>query len=155
MDITFRIVDKSVEMDIFHKPTDSFNFLNYHSSHPLHTRENIALSLAKRIVKIVSINRYERLDELKDHLIKRDHPILKINYAFSRVFQPKKKIEDKVLVFSSTYNPSHMYNRRIIKNIAKEIRGDSMKKAFCSYDIVLGTRQPKSLRTLLVKSKFS
>ena len=73
-------------MDIYRKPTDSFNYLSYRSCHPRHTRENIALSLAKRIVRVVSNDRESRLDELKENLLSRGHPLKSINHAFSKVF---------------------------------------------------------------------
>ena len=81
LDIDFKIVDNQLILNLYHKPTDSYNYLNYTSAHPQHTKDNIALSLAKRIVRIVSDNREEPLDALKKHL----------NYAFSKVFQPRSK----------------------------------------------------------------
>ena len=107
LDINFSIKDNELIMDIYHKPTDSFNFLNYQSCHPRHTRDNIALSLAKRIIRIVNKDREARLTELKEHLLLREHPNSVINYAFSKVFQPKMHKKDDVIVFSTTYNPSH------------------------------------------------
>ena len=46
-----------IHFDIFYKPTNAFGYLRYNSSHPKHTIDNIALSLGKRIVRIVSENR--------------------------------------------------------------------------------------------------
>ena len=83
LDIYFKINDNKLIMDLYHKPTDSHSYLYYTSAHPQHTKDNIALSLAKRIVRIVSDNRQSCLDTLKKHLVERDHPIQKINYAFS------------------------------------------------------------------------
>ena len=40
----------SLVMDVYHKPTDSHNYINYTGYHPKHTIDNIALSLAKRII---------------------------------------------------------------------------------------------------------
>ena len=51
LDIHSKVVDYEVELDVFRKPTDAFNFLHFNSCHPKHTRNNIALSIAKRIVK--------------------------------------------------------------------------------------------------------
>ena len=143
-------------MDIYRKPTDSFNFLNYHSCHPKHTRDNIALSLAKRIVRIVSLDVDARLAELKEQLLQCNHPESSINYAFSKIYSPKvAQGGDTPLVFTSTHNPSHVYDSRIIKNILKDVRGNTMKKAFANHRVVLGTRQPRNLRNILVKSRYS
>ena len=56
-----------------------------------HTRKNnIALSLARRIVRIVTDNTNNRLQELKGHLLKRKHPEKIIDYSFTKLFQPRK-----------------------------------------------------------------
>ena len=41
--------------------------LQFKSCHPSHTKNNIALSLARRIVQIVTDNANNRLQELKGH----------------------------------------------------------------------------------------
>ena len=67
LDINVRIVEKNIVFDIHYKATNSFNYLTYTSCHPPHTKNNISLSLAKRIVSIVTNNRGNRLKELKEH----------------------------------------------------------------------------------------
>ena len=57
LDINIRIVENSLAFDIHYKPTNSFNYLTYTGCHPPHTKKNILLSLAKRIVSIVTNNR--------------------------------------------------------------------------------------------------
>ena len=69
LDIQLKIVNDALVFDIYYKPTNSFNYLTYSSCHPSHTKNNIALSLAKRIINIVTDNRETRLSELKKHLI--------------------------------------------------------------------------------------
>lgn len=157
LDIAFNITDGQLVMDIYHKPTDAYNYLNYQSCHPSHTRDNIALSLAKRIVQVVSVSadRDRRLDELKCNLESRGHPSKTINFAFSKIMQPKREKSENPIVFTSTYNPGHEFNRKTIVNICQDIHSDSLKKAFSNCTVVMGTRQPKSLRQYLIRSKFS
>lgn len=156
LDIAFKVVNNKLIMDLYHKPTDSHNYLHYTSAHPRHTRDNIALSLAKRIVRIVSENRQDCLDTLKKHLVARGHPLGSINYAFSKVFQPRKEKQDKnVIVFTSTYNSKHRYQRSIIKDITKDLQSRKLQGVFGDTSVIMGTRQPSSLRDLLVRSKFS
>ena len=57
LDIQLRIVNNILAFDICYKPTNSFNYLTYSSCHPSHTKNNIGLSLAKRIINIVTDNR--------------------------------------------------------------------------------------------------
>ena len=47
--------------------------LQFKSCHPSHTKNNIALSLARRILQIVTDNTNNRLQELEGHLLKRKH----------------------------------------------------------------------------------
>ena len=154
MDINFRVVDNNLVMDIYYKPTNSFNYLNYSSSHPRHTRDNIALSLAKRIVRIVDINREQRLGELKTHLMLQDHPSSVIDYAFTKVFQPRKAVKEDLLIFTYTHNPSHQFNYKVFTSLLDNLKSRSMKKAFGGTNIVMGTRQTESLHKLLVSSRY-
>ena len=91
LNIHLRIVDKTLVFDIYYKQTNSFNYLTNSSCHPIHTKNNIAPSLAKRIINIISDNREKRLSELKKHLIERNHPSEIIDYAFTKFFQQKLK----------------------------------------------------------------
>ena len=57
LDININIVDDHLHFDIYHKPTNSFSYLKYNSCHPSHTKNNIFLSLARRIIRIVTDSR--------------------------------------------------------------------------------------------------
>ena len=72
--INLKIINNKLNFDVYQKPTNSFTYLHYTSCHPPHTKSNIALSLARRIVRIVTDNTNNRLQELKAHLLKRKHP---------------------------------------------------------------------------------
>ena len=88
-DIQLKIVNNTLVFDIYYKPTNSFNYLTYSSCPPSHTKYNIALSLAKRIINIVTNIREKRLSELKKHLIERNQPPEIIDYTITKCFQPK------------------------------------------------------------------
>ena len=85
LDIQLKTVNNTLVFDIYFKPTNSFNYLTY----PSHTKNNIALSLAKRIINIVTDIREEKLSKLNKHLIERNHPPEIIDYTFTKCFQPK------------------------------------------------------------------
>ena len=74
LDMNLQIVQHNLVFDIYYKPTNSFNYLTYTSCHPPHTKNNISLSLAKRIVAIVTNNRENRFKELKEQLLDKKHP---------------------------------------------------------------------------------
>ena len=157
LDVHQKVVGYEVELDVYRKPTDSFNYLHCSSCHPRPTRDNIALSLAKRIVKISSHNRDVRLDELMQNLIARGHPRDRILEKFGEVFSPsmRPKLEEDTMVFTMTHNPSIGYPKGKIKTVLQDIQGDTMKRVFKNTRVVFGTRQPESLRKSFVRSKFS
>ena len=53
----------------------------------------------------------------------------------------------------STYNPCHVYDHRKIKCCLDNLRTSDMKQAFGQHKVILGTRQPRSLRSFLVSSR--
>ena len=73
LDINLKIISNKLHFDVYHKPTNSFSYLHYKSCHTPHTRNNIALSLVRRIVGIVTDNTNNRLQKPKGHLLKRKH----------------------------------------------------------------------------------
>ena len=74
LDINLKITNNKLHFDVYHKPKNSFSYLHYKICHPPHTKNNTTLSLARRIVRIVTDNEDYRLQELKGHLLKRKHP---------------------------------------------------------------------------------
>ena len=55
------MINIKLHFDVYNKPRYSFSYLHYKSCHPPHTKNNIALSLARIcancIVRIVTDNR--------------------------------------------------------------------------------------------------
>ena len=92
--INIRTVDNQLHFNIYHKPINSFSYLKYNSYHPSHTKNNISLSLARRIIRIVTDNHDYRLEELRQNLLKRNHPEKIINYSFTKSFQSKNNKEE-------------------------------------------------------------
>ena len=140
--------------DIYYKPTNAFGYLRYSSSHPKHTINNIALSLGKRIVRIVSENRGKRLDELKYRLMNRDHPEDVIKTALVKLFQPENKSKSDQITFVHTYNPGHRFEQETIVDCLKQSNHYRILEVFNDTEVVVGTRQPNNLRKILTKARF-
>ena len=71
--INLKIINDKLHFDVSQKTTDFCSYLHYKSCHPPHTQNNILLSLARHIVWIFTDNENNRLQELKDHLLKRKY----------------------------------------------------------------------------------
>ena len=137
LDVMVTMVDGRLVFDIYHKPTNSFNYLKYTSCHPVHTKKNIALSLGRRIIKLCSVEHHQKnLQELKYHLVKCDHPPSVIDDAFSKLFTapPPKETED-CIPFVHTYNPGQSPNFNLLNNCLDRIQSPAMEKAFHKYII--------------------
>ena len=134
LDINIQIVESNLVFDIHCIPTNSFNYLTYSSCHLLHTKNNISLSLAKRLISIVTNNRENRLKELKEHLLDRKHPQHIIPYpqhiSFIKIFQPKFQTENNDNVtFIRTYNPSNI-NFKKFHSYLDKIKNKELKTCF-------------------------
>ena len=117
LDINLQIVENNLVFDIYYKPTNSFNYLIYTNCHPPYTKNNRSLSLAKRIVSIVTNNRGNRWKELKEHLLAKNNPQHVMDYSFIKIFQPKFQNENNDnSKFIRTYNPNHNINFQFHKN---------------------------------------
>ena len=132
LDINVKIVDNQLHFDIYHKPTNSFSYLKYNSCHPSHAKNNISLSLARRIIRIVTDNRDYRLEELRQNLLKTNHPDKIINYSFTKSFQPKNNKEEnkEIITFTRTYNPNHNFNYNRFNNCLNNINNRELRETF-------------------------
>ena len=147
LDIQLKIVNNTLVFDIYYKPTNSFNYLTYSSCHPSHTKNNIALSLAKEIINIVTDNRETRLSKLKKQLIERNHPPEIIDYTFTKCFQPKldKDKDLEKIIFTRIFNPNNVINLNKLNRSLENIRSNELKQCFRNKTVQLATRQPKNL----------
>ena len=92
----------------------------------------MSLSLVKLIVRIVTNNKNNRLQELKDHLPKRKHPEKIIHYSLTKLFELEKhESNDKnVITFFKYYNHNHQFSFKGFTNCTKNTASGELQKAF-------------------------
>ena len=80
--------DRSIVTDISSKPTDTHQYLMASSSHPGHTKRNIAFSQALRICRICSNWDLAKMRcaQLEQHLIRRGHSKRHIKSGIQKAF---------------------------------------------------------------------
>ena len=112
--------------------------------------------MARRIIRIVTDNRDDRLEELRQNLLKRNHPEKIINYSFTKSFQPKSNKEEnkEIITFTRTYNPNHNFDYNRFNNCLNNINNCELRETFSKKKVLLTTRQPKNLKKMLVTAKF-
>ena len=119
-------------LNIYYKPTDSFNFLTCNSYHPRHTKINTALSSAKEIINSVTHKIEKRLRELKKHVSERNHPPEIIDCIFIKYFQRKldKNKDSEKIILSWTFNPNHVIDLSKFIRTLENIRSNELKQCF-------------------------
>ena len=60
-DKNLKIINNQLHFDVYHKPTNSFSYFHDKSCHPPNAKNNIALSLARRVFRIVTDNTNNQL----------------------------------------------------------------------------------------------
>ena len=117
LDILIKKENTKVHTDIYYKPTDTKQYLNYKSCHPKHTKNSIPYNLARRICTIVSDSKTknERLQELQKHLEARNFPknvikkgILKASsIPKEQLLQQPNQDSDEIIPYVATFNPKN------------------------------------------------
>ena len=94
--------------------------------------------------------------ELKKHLIERNHPPEIVDYPFTKCFQPKldKNKDLEKIIFTRTFNSNHVINLNKLARSLENIRINELKQCFQNKTVQLGTRQSKNLRKIRTKAKF-
>ena len=157
LDVKCTMDDGEIKFDMHYKPTNSFTYLRFDSCHPQHTINNVAYSLARRIVNIVTTNKDIHIDKLLKDLEYRKHPTGIVNISLSKLFSPKnetQEINKDLLTFVHTYNPRHDLSTKKVLNSVKNIKDTKLKDAFKHKNIIATTRNSKNLKQLLTRAKF-
>jgi hypothetical protein len=165
LDIHLTRQNNKIITDIFHKPTDTKQYLHFKSCHPRSTKCNIPYNLARRICTIVIQPelRQTRLGEMKLDLLKRGYPSKLIDWGIEKASQlsietlrtPKTVAETNTCAFVYTHNPSNRNMWSTIQTSLDMLNADPRcKRLLHSVQLINSRRQPANLKKLLTKAKF-
>ncbi len=155
--------DGKIETDIYYKTTNSHDYLDYHSHHPTHTKNNIVYGLAKKIVEFVSNYETEeiRMKELEEWLITCKYPkdVIRKGIHNARLQGPGPNPENKkrTLPFVTTHH-SNINSSDIVKlsnKLIENVEDNRMKTAFGNTKVVLALKQPPNLLRQLTRAEFN
>ena len=167
LDILVMVINfMKLTTDIFYKETNSHFYLDYHSHHPQHMKDNIPYSLAKKLICFIpNEERLEfRLNELKTWLLKRNYPShlidKKIHNAKLQGPAPAPSPQNNPnnrLVFTTTYtsNYSHKNTIQQINSLFHLPKTERIKKVFDNCTIMQAYKQPKNLLRQLTQAAFT
>ena len=159
---------KHFTTDIYYKETNSHFYLDYHSHHPPHMKDNIPYTLAKKLICFVPnyVRLEYRLDELKTWLLKRNYPLDIIDKKFhnAKLEGPApppptttEKTNNDTLVFTTTYTNNFSHNNTIeqINSLFHLPKTERMQKVFGNCTAMQAFKQPKNLLRHVTKAAFS
>jgi hypothetical protein len=158
--------DHKLLCDIFYKDTDTREYLPFSSCHVRHCRINIPYNLCRTICTIVEDRdiMYDRLYELKTHLLKSKYPVNIINSAITKAAAMNQtdlrttteKDDSEVLVFVSEYNPKNPNILQTLYSCMSLLYANPlMNGIFGKIKVINSKREPSSLRSLLTHSNFT
>ena len=162
LDITIILhQDGRIETDIYYKDTNTHDYLDYHSSHPKHVKDNIPFTLAKKIHVFCSdpVTEDNRLEELRQHLLKCNYDPRIIDRGFRNAFLqgPAPPKADKNITFVSTFSPNYDIHHvtKKAQKLLDECNNDRMQNIFNNSKVTLATKQQPNLLRQLTNASFS
>ena len=164
LDVLVILQDNSkLSTDIYYKETNTHFYLDFHSHHPPHVKNNIPYTLAKRIIVFCSDDEREkfRLQELKTWLIKCNYPIDIITQGFKNAKlqgpAPAPNNSKNKLIFTSKYinNYSHDNTIRQINCLLTLPKTNKLREIFGDCTTTTAFKQPPNILRHLTKASFT
>ena len=170
LDITVQLgPNGSITTDLYTKPTDSHNYLDYRSAHPKHCRTGIPFSQFLRLRRICSDTTtfVSRCREMSRHFISANYPPDIITSAFNRVFTmerqtlltPKADVTQTDLPTDKSFliTTFHPYFRECDTIVTRNwdlLDRSSSTRPLMNLRVIKGNRRAKNLRDLLVRARL-
>ena len=158
-----------ITTDLYTKPTDSHNYLDYQSAHPKHCRVGIPFSQFLRLKRICSETDTftERCREMSKHFIRANYPPNVIKEAFNKVYPiarrelllPKEQAEpnpqdpNKSFLIT-TFHPFFKECGQIVTRNWDLLDRSSATRPLMNLRVIRGNRRAKNLRDLLVRARL-
>ena len=127
LDISIKNKNSQIITDIYHKPTDTLQYLHFNRHHPKNLIKSISYTIAHRVCTIITNKtlRETHLKELNPTLLQSGYPTTLINMGFKLAekisqkepWNPQKYNNEKSLAYVPTYNKNNPELFQEIKKI--------------------------------------
>ena len=159
----------NLQTDLYTKPTDSHNYLNYKSAHPRHCRDGIPYSQFLQLKRICSKQETftHQCRDMSKNFIRADYPPKVIREAFAKVyhldrdqlFNPTDPVatedEEKDNTFLiTTFHPNFRECDKIVQNNWDILEKSSSTRPLIKLNLIKGNRRAKNLRDILVRARL-
>ena len=162
LDVMVNLSNGYLETDLYSKPTDTHQYLQWSSCHPKHTKESLPYSLAFRLRRICSSDEAltNRVVQLKQYLIHRGYPAKVIDIQIqkavaiprSEALQPQEKKISSRVPFVLTYNPVHSTIATTIHKYLPILHSSSRCKEAIPDPPMVAFRRTSNIKDILVRS---
>ena len=161
LDCKVNLFENKLTTDLYVKPTDTHQYLDYTSSHPEHTKKSIVYSQTLRLRRICSFETdfLKRKNEMKSWFLKRGYPERLIDKEMKKVkFNHShfigKHNSKKGIPLVVTYHPLLKSLSKIIsKNLHLLYMDEEVKRVFTPGPMI-SFRSSRKLSDYLVRAKL-
>ena len=168
LDVRVIIENGKLKTDLYSKPTDKFQYLNFASCHPYHQKANLPYGLALRIRRICSSTSDFKLHckELTVRLRRRGYKLglikngLRKAAALSRedlLYNQQQQQQSHTanrVIFSTTYNPRIPHLQQKLKELQPILHASQRCKEIFPEPPLIAYRRNRNLNDLLVSRRL-
>ena len=165
LDIRVILRNNKLHTDLYVKPTDKFQYLNFNSSHPYHQKASLPYGLALRIKRICSDpgDFKSHCDKLVVLLRKRGFKMGLIKDGIRKasllnrdeLLQPTTVREkDERIIFSTTYNPMIPDLKEKLYNLQPILHSSPKCRKLFPQPPIIAYRRNRNLNDLLVSRRL-
>ena len=155
-----------IDTDLYTKPTDSNNYLEYTSAHPSHTKRGISLGQFLRLRRICrdKSSFVEHCIEKGKHFLRRGYPFALIKTAFIEALQrdrstllDHKRREEKTEspnILVTTFNPGFRGLKPIVKGNWDILGRSCTTRKIHQNKLIAAYKKPKNLKDHLIRARL-
>ena len=165
LDVRVLLEDGLLHTDVYSKPTDTHQYLNYKSCHPPHVKRGIPYGQALRFKRICDLDEVfeRRLDDLRGFLVNRGYEKDFVENQFSRAREVdrcnlfdrgEKKDQSNGVNLVIDYHPALRCLYIIFKELQSLVNLSAVLSKIIPKEPMICYRRPKNLKDHLVRAKL-
>ena len=138
LDLNVSLRNRAIHTDLYIKPTDGHQYLQYQSSHPLYIKNSIPYSHALRVSRICSSEKdfKTHVSHMKEWFLARGYPEIVVNNQIDKVVfgrdQSVKKNLESGITFVTIYCPKVKELGKLIRDLPPFLYSDGEVQNFFS-----------------------
>ena len=160
LDLTINLVDQELETNLYCKPTDCHQFLDFNSAHPIHIKKSIVYSQGLRIKRLCSSNlAFENhMENLRGWFRNRGYPKNLVDNQLKRVIETSSisrctRQRENGVPLVLTYHPRFSRVNSIIKQQLMFLYAEEQVKNVFTPPPFVSFRTGFTLKSHLVRAK--